>query len=157
MALSGASAAVEGTADPRIKDSIAAVDGLSIPSEVVRQAKDAPDKDGKRGEVEEVEDKEEKKEKEEKEEEQTLVVDWYGSTYMFPSDDIDRYFDVDGQAVRVNLKKEHGCTLGTGFKCNCERWDSYLCNHMFNHVKSGLGFGRFVASLRITGVFRLES
>lgn len=81
-----------------------------------------------------------------------LLEDTDDHGYIFvTATELDRYFDlihVDGWpelTARVNLNKDHRCTKigrdGPFPLCNCERFDSWICNRSFRHVKGALPFG----------------
>jgi len=90
--------------------------------------------------------------------------------YFFSESEVDMYFDIDGSSIKVNRKKhlcskeddshENRCAGKGKFLCQCYRWDSWWCNHMFNHAKGTVEngyFGVYCKSTKLLGVLHLES
>ena len=76
---------------------------------------------------------------------------------MIPEHDFKCYFQVvERNYCQVNLKNHPECRKGTFPKCNCERWDSYICGHELNHCKSRYDYG-LQDDIEIIGIYQLKS
>ena len=90
------------------------------------------------------------------------VMQGGSSILMIPEAEFNLYFDkVSEYQCKVNHDKPHGCRKLTRPanevhpRCNCERWDSFICNHELNHAKSNYSYGIFNENINIVAIYML--
>ena len=76
-----------------------------------------------------------------------------GSIYMIPKGDFEKYFEVINHRSAKATKKKHDCALKN---CQCQRWDSYLCNHEISYTKSLYSYGdSYGYPYKLCGIYSL--
>ena len=108
--------------------------------------------------------KEEDKEQTKDLESYYILEGWHGSKFFIKQHELDMYFDVITEkgsytpTARINLNKDHDCCKKEGGRCNCMRFDSWLCNRELNSAKSTLPFntGKFQEPIILLGIMNFS-
>lgn len=96
-----------------------------------------------------------------------LTSDGLGKIFVTQAE-LDKFFDIKTEKyistpiAHVNLNKPHDCCKigrdGVYPTCTCERFDSWMFNRHFTHVKGNLPFGpgTFATPIILLGVLHVD-